>query len=208
MFIQNLKGLITILLIVAFFGTVFFGYKLVLEPKIKGNSLEQLPVDTENPDNEEIKITPQIEIFKNRAIIRFKTPYDSDAFVLFDSAQCAVEKCKKIEDTKGTDHKIVLSDLTPNTKYFYKLGIDNDLYPPEEEFFTFITLEDASSSSNSNNSNNTKSEPSAKNENTTQPQKLDLKTFKEAIKAQDLKYDFNKDGKVNILDYSLYKKSN
>ncbi len=213
MFIQNLKGLITILLIGAFLGTLFFGYKIFIEPKVKGTNPNQFPVDVEedslNEENAQ-KITPQIEIFKDRAIIRFKTPYESEVSVLYDSKKCSLENCKRVDDSKKTEHKLVLGKLEPNTNYFYKLIIDNVTYPQnDDEFFTFITLKDsAKDSNNSKEPKNISSSGKALKNNKPNIPKLDLSTFKEAIKKQDLEFDFNKDGKVNILDYSLYKKSN
>jgi hypothetical protein len=166
MLTQNFKGFLTLIFSLSLVATAFYFYKSILEPGIVSkNSLEQFAVSTE-----EVEITPEIKVYSERATVSFTTPFETSSKIFYCTDKESTETCNNSVSSFGKNHDITVSKLTKNTKYFYKIIIDEIKYPLEElDFYNFET-------------------------------KGSTKTFEQALKEQDLSFDYNKDGKVTITD--------
>lgn len=180
---QNFKGLVTLVLIFSIVTGAFYAYKAVIEPEFATQqSLEQFPVSTET-----IEISPKIQVYSNRVIVSWDTPYETQGAVLLckaDSNECSEYKSL---NNPSMRHEVTINDLLPNTQYEYQLSIDNEYYPSQNKF-KFQTLADLQEQPQTPNTINTQNNNS-------------YEEFKRAIEDQDLRFDKNGDGKVNLLDY-------
>src|SRR3989344_4764207 len=186
---QNIKGFLTLLLILSLFAALYFGYKGIFEPRFVNDTVGEFPVDVG-----EATVTPEIEIQSNLAIIKWETPYESIGSVLYTTNKetcmgLSTGECGIANSASGLSHEVTLENLEPGQEYFYKISIDSTKYPIEEgEFFSFIT-------------------PQASQASSTGEVSPILEEFKNAMQNQDLSYDFNGDNTITILDLAGFKKS-
>ncbi|MBP7859382.1 hypothetical protein KA001_00245 [Patescibacteria group bacterium] len=180
---QNVKGLLTLILVFSLVGGSLYLYKVFIEPKIStsDNAVSTLPVDI---IAEQEEIIPKIEVFASKADITFNTPEESLGAVKYclknDPKSCSTVTEKQL--TK--DHKIEITELESSLDYDYKIIIDGTEYPDGETYFSFKTT------------------------NQEQGNESIKTAFEEAIKTQDLTFDYNNDQKVSIMDYRVYSQQN
>jgi hypothetical protein len=188
MLFQNFKGFLTLALVLSLVATSFYFYKGIVEPGvIQKNSLEQFAVSTE-----EIEVKPQIEVYPNKAVVTWDTPYESSGVVKYCTNPEEPPTCNKSQTSFGKNHRVTLDKLDSNKTYYYNIGIDNNMYPSQKgSHYKFVT-------GGLNGKKSKLAEYIAK-ESPTQ------KDFNAAMKNQDLKYDYNKDGKITVADYASFK---
>ncbi|NCT55567.1 hypothetical protein GW755_01845 [bacterium] len=177
---QNTKGFLTLLTITGIVSSVFYGYKGLIEPNLMRNA-ELFPVEIA-----EITITPKVEIRDTLASITWEIEDSAGGIKYANKKQDCIDKnneCLSIQaEINGTHHKAEILNLKEDTDYFYKIIVNGEEFPKEDEkFFSFKKPSDPKPAEN------------------TGPD-LDPKNIHEAIKTQDLTYDLNGDGKVTIAD--------
>lgn len=194
MLTQNLRGVITFILIIALVVALYAGYKVVIEPRFITN--QEAGIFVTETDN--TVVSPEIEIYTDNANIMWETPYTSIGGVIYSTnpENCISKnaECTTINSEGEQKHNVMLTNLIPNTEYFYKIKIDDTYYPIEESnFFSFTTQQQ---------------DQTGKTVQVELGGQLKLEDFQKAIQEQDLTYDINKDGKVNLADVAAYKKQN
>lgn len=180
---QNVKGLLTLILVFSLVGGSLYLYKVVIEPKISSteNTISTLPVDISNYQKE---IIPKIEVFSTNAKVTFNTPTESLGAVKF-CLKNSINSCNTIAEEKlRKDHLIELVNLKSTTDYDYKIVIDGTEYPEGDSYFSFKTANEKNSIENVKAS------------------------FEKAIQSQDLTFDYNNDKRVTILDFRKYQQEN
>lgn len=192
---QNIKGLLTLIFIFTLLVGGFYVYKTVLEPSFISKGVDQLPLTTD------VEISPEIMVYANTATITWKTPFESLGGVMY----CEKDNpkvCKEVSsDSKKTEQKIDLQNLTPETSYNYKIIVDGQYFPEgEDKFFEFLTTKQESKTTPNQKSPLTRETP-ANTSTTTAVKAKNLLELKKAIEKQDLNYDVNGDGKINLADY-------
>lgn len=181
MLYQNFKGFLTLALVFSLVATGFYFYKGVVENGfIQNQSIEQFAVTTEN-----VEVEPKIEISGTGVNIQWNTPYETAGTVKYCTSKTDSSTCKTTSTSFGKEHAIQILKLEANQNYYYQIGIDNTYYP-EKDFYTFM-LEGSSTN------------PSASTPSSNKSNSLD-KEFMEALKTQNLDYDYNKDGVVTAAD--------
>lgn len=182
---QNIKGFLTLLTVAGVISSVFYGYKGFVEPNLMRNA-ELFPVDVT-----EITISPKVEIKEDSAIISWEAEGLSGGIIYSTNKKDCIDKnqeCKSYssKDT-GIQHTAEIANLKEGQNYYYKILIENKEFPQESDsFFSFI-------------------KPASEKDTSKEipTDKLDPKKIHDAIKNQDLSYDLNSDGKVNIADLYL-----
>lgn len=163
-------------------------------------------------------------ISQNSAEITWLTQIESMSILFYSPSEDCLKgeinttECPFVsENDKTTNHIIKLKGLKADSTYFYKIKTDNNIYP-DNSIFSFSTFAEPASQD--------VSEPESDSEGITTPksssnmlqtdnsngqilgnkQKIDLalQDFKYAMDLQNLSYDFNKDSKVDLMDYPLY----
>ncbi|PIR43179.1 hypothetical protein COV24_04000 [candidate division WWE3 bacterium CG10_big_fil_rev_8_21_14_0_10_32_10] len=194
---QNIKGFLTLVLIITLISALYFGYKGIIEPNFINKNPGQYPVSTEDT-----RIAPQIEVQSDSAKVSWETPYTSKGAVKFSgNKQDCIDNnsnCSTLESNEDTSHNLNITNLNPNQEYFYKIMIDGTEYPlAKEEFFSFTTTASAKPDNLLDQTNSQSTDKNAL-----------LQEFKGALESQDMKFDFNNDGKVSSLDFPLYVNKN
>lgn len=178
MLYQNFKGFLTLALVFSLVATGFYFYKGVVENGfIQNQSIEQFSVTTEN-----VEVEPKIEISGSGVTVQWATPYETAGTIKYCTNKTDNATCKTTSTSFGKDHSIQILSLEPNQNYYYQIGIDN-MYYPEKDFYTFSIEGKSTPPSLPSNS------PGSIN-----------KDFMEALKTQNLDYDYNKDGVVTAAD--------
>lgn len=145
----------------------------------------------------EPKIVRSGSITDTTAQILWETPSESQGMVRFATDPSAFKAGNNssllymAESTSGTIHSVKLSNLKPNTTYFYEISIGKDVFDQsglvkEDKHlpFSFTTVKTETTSENIPG--------------------LDAETFKQKMGSADPLYDLNKDGVVNSTDYLLF----
>lgn len=97
------------------------------------------------------------------------------------------------EAEKTTSHSVTLTALTPETTYYYKIGVGEDLFDDGGIPYSLTTPAQETATDKPTK------EPAA------QPTgELTLKNFELALGSSNPTYDLNGDGTVNIVDLSLF----
>jgi hypothetical protein len=86
------------------------------------------------------------------------------------------------ELSSTTSHRLVLNQLQPDTKYFYKIQVGQQIFDDQGQPYSFTTA------------------PSPEKT----PIEFSEQTFRDAFGSSDPDLDINGDGIVNTFDYSLY----
>ena len=198
MLYQNFKGLLTLVFIFTLLVGGFYLYKEFVESSfITSKEVEQYPI------SENIEINPKIEISEESAVISWETPFETIGAILYCPKENTTD-CKETgSKSKSKKHSIILQNLDSDTNYSYKILIENKYYPLDEKsYFGFKTL-----IRSKNNSPVSGEKPTRKTTVSIPTVQVSSTTskfikFKEAVKKQDLNFDINKDGKVDMTDYT------
>jgi|GEM_PF-4848739 len=183
MLYQNFKGFLTLALVLSLVATGFYFYKGVVETGfIQNQNLEQFAVTTDS-----IEVKPKIEISGSGVDINWETPYETSGTVKYCKSKTEGSSCKTTSTSFGKTHSIQILQLTPNQNYFYQIGIDGTYYP-NGDYYTF-KLEGSS----------IKKARTVENIKTPGSSGMSQK-FLNALKTQNLDYDYNKDGVVTAAD--------
>jgi hypothetical protein len=116
----------------------------------------------------------------DQAIISWTTADEVISLVLYGTNPAALDQTQT-ELSSAKTHRITLSNLKPQTTYYYKVQVGQEIFDDSGNPWSFQTLAGADS-----------------------PPRLSEAEFRQAYGTKDLKLDLNKDGVVNGFDYQLY----
>lgn len=216
------KGFISFLILSGAIGITFLSFRFI------GNATNIISVASNEG------ITPKYievsSITTNSVTLSWYTDTPLKASIVYSNATNCFEdtlneSCILISEQNQTkNHELTLKNLNPNTTYYYKIQGDGYLYP-QNDFLSFITLPTSNEPSEPEAftiKDNIIVEPDYEGfSDTSDDQVLGISTksnvqqrreisskiveeFKEALIYNNLKYDFDKNGKVENADYSLF----
>lgn len=188
MLYQNFKGFLTLALVLSLVATGFYFYKGVVETGfIENQNIEQFAVTTES-----VEVEPKIEISGSGVNIKWDTPYETSGTIKYCTNNKNSASCKTTNTSFGKNHSIQILELTPNQNYFYQIGIDG-VYYPSNDYYTF-KLDEAINKTTLPTDDSVIPSTSKVSQD-----------FLNAIKTQNLDYDYNKDGSVTVADIRFAK---
>lgn len=131
-------------------------------------------------------------------------------------------------DQKAAVHTVTIPNLSPQTTYYYKIGVGEEIYDNDGVPYSFTTPRESQEQDSKEASEDTGSEIPPPEEDQTEQEttdSADIKTpeeeeseaaeeeiteqaIKDAIGTDNPKYDLNGDGIVNLIDILLYRNQN
>lgn len=119
---------------------------------------------------------------------------------------------------RATVHTATVPNLTPGTTYYYKVGVDEEIFDNEGVPYSFTTPKDSGEAEETPQETTegapmpeTTEATEAAQQPTPSPETTSTKTeedFKNAIGTNDPEYDLNGDGVVNSVDVLLFRNQN
>jgi len=130
-------------------------------------------------------------ITANSATIGWTTLKTSFGFVEYGSTPELGLSAQDSLNDKSLDHSVVLKNLLPNTRYYYKVGSGAESFGQDESGapYSFVTLASGNGEGSGEGNSQTVTEAG----------------FGDYMYTANPLYDLNKDGEVNSLDYELFK---
>lgn len=217
---EGLKGFLTFLLLIGLVG-------------LSTLAIQYIPFSTntssEATEKSVLPISIQIRNLEpGKSEARWFTEVPTQGTIIFSQRRDDVcfkkenmnnrECLKETEKDKGQNHIVVIENLEPGATYFYKISNENTIYPEDRDlFFTTekefsvqipetTTDDDFSGFSSYDDNGISKPLPTRQVLGTSTSKYGERVTneFKQAILFQNMKFDFNKDGQVNLEDYPLF----
>jgi len=156
-----------------------------------------------NPESEaELKNPPQNirlnEVKPKSATITWSTEEPAQGFVAYGESMSLGKTVQTGE--KSTVHTASLTNLSPGTTYYYKVGVGEELFDNEGVPYSFTTPKGELAASPT---------PTTVPQTETQPETTEVteKALKNAMGTDNPDYDLNEDGIVNSLDLMLFRKN-
>lgn len=115
----------------------------------------------------------------DQAVISWTTQEEVISLILYGTGPTSLDKTQT-ELSSAKTHRITLTNLDPDTTYYYKIQVGQEIFDESGQPWTFSTPE------------------------MNETPKLSKDEFKKAYGTTDLRFDMNKDGAVNGVDYQLY----
>lgn len=140
------------------------------------------------PGNEPQKVRLS-EVLSQSATITWTTESPAYGFISYGETMSLGKTSQEAEKT--TEHSVTLSSLTPETTYYYKIGVGEELFDDQGIPYSFTTPAASLESAPGGLAPATTEEPT-------------LAGFENALGTANPLYDLNGDGKVDALDISLF----
>ena len=115
----------------------------------------------------------------DQAVISWSTDQEVISLILYGTSPTSTDEAQT-ELSSVKTHRITLNNLKPDTIYYFKIQVGQDIFDNEGQLWKFNTPP------------------------TETPPKLSEEEFKQAFGTADLRFDLNNDGVVNWFDYQLY----
>lgn len=132
------------------------------------------------------------EITSNSAVVSWTTKKETQGAITYGINPNSLS-LMKTETSPTTQHRLTLTNLLPETTYYFAIKIGENLYDNNGTPFAFTTTPQVQ-------------QPTPPPTSTPTPVMTEEK-IKEAIKDNDLTYDLNKDGVVNSLDILFFQQN-
>lgn len=169
----------SIFVLVAGIVVPIFGLKYFRRPRTQAS-----------PKNEPEQVRLS-EVTSQSATITWTTASPAYGFISYGETMSLGKTSQEAE--KVAEHSVTLSGLTPETTYYYKIGVGEDLFDDQGIPYSFTTP--------SLSSEQTTSEEEAQAPSETEPT---IEGFETAMGTANPLYDLNGDGKVDATDISLF----
>ncbi len=118
-------------------------------------------------------------VSQEQVVISWTTQEEVISLILYGTGPTSLDKTQT-ELSSAKTHRVTLSGLKPDTTYYYKIQVGQEIFDQAGQPWQFATLpEDAAP-------------------------KLSKEEFRAVYGTADLRFDYNKDGIVNGFDYQLY----
>jgi len=154
----------------------------------------KIKAQSENkPENIQI-----VKISEQEATIIWTTKTPSQGFINYGLSPTNLPLIQP-EANSTLNHQVNLTNLLPETKYFFVIKIGENTFDNNGQPYSFTTK---SKKEENNNSSTSTATPSQVKKPT-----IDEEKMKEAMGTNDKQYDLNKDGIVNALDLLLLREN-
>lgn len=149
-----------------------------------------------SPENEPQQVR-LAEVAPQSATIAWVTANPAYGFISYGETMSLGRTSQEAEKTTG--HSVTLTNLTPQTSYYYKIGVGEELFDDAGIPYSFTTPSEQPPTEEAPSAPGGPSPfgPSA----TEEPA---LEGFETALGTANPLYDLNGDGEVNALDVSLF----
>ena len=115
----------------------------------------------------------------SQAVISWTTQDEVISLILYGVSPTSMDKTQT-ELSSAKTHRVALAGLQPETIYYYKIQVGQEVFDQQGQTWRFSTQPKDT------------------------PARLSKDEFRQAYGSSDLRFDFNKDGIVNGVDYQLY----
>ncbi len=189
---KNIKGVIIVIILFLAGVAAVLGVK-VARTYFSGAAGGSAPVN--------VRVLPDV----SAATITWQSNKSSMGVVEYGANQANL-LLRAPETSATTTHRVVLSPLKPATIYYFRIRIGDEIYDNNGIPFSFRTKERTAKISTAPAPSiatvtATPTRPAATASGT--PSQCNLSKFKEALKNQDLSFDFDHNGVVNTKDWLI-----
>ena len=168
------KIIINTIIVVLLIGGIVTG---ILAVRQVTNYFSQAQTGTGKPES-----VASRSVTGDQAVISWTTGEEVISLVLYGTNPASLDQTQT-ELSSAKTHRITLSNLKPNTMYYFKVQVGQEVFDQGGQPWSFQTLAAADA-----------------------PPRLSEAEFRQAYGTTDLRFDLNKDGVVNGFDYQLYLK--
>jgi phosphodiesterase/alkaline phosphatase D-like protein len=119
-----------------------------------------------------------VNVTQDRVTATWTTNEEVLSLVQYGTTPSALNQTQS-ELSSTTNHRLIINQLEPDTKYFFKVQVGQEVFDDDGKPYTFTT-------------------------ETSSQVEFSEESFRQAFGSSDPEFDLNKDGIVNTHDFSLY----